>query len=264
MNEYLPEHERELISALMDGQATQDETQRAMSLLQTSDAARADWHAYHLIGDALRMPGLRSRPQDEALQVQGIRASLQSEPIPLAPAALADAAPLQRRARPRHRLGAAVAAAVAGFAVVGSAYWLTRVDADESPALMAMSMALSGGSDLRRASVDGAPSNFSAGNPGTAQGAATAVASGGFREILRLPRGPAQRPQESVQVLYSNGSATISVLMEPHRPGEHHTHAEAGDRLNTLSLQRNGQWLTLSGDVPLGTLSQFASELPAR
>jgi negative regulator of sigma E activity len=69
-------------------------------------------------------------------------------------------------------------------------------------------------------------------------------------------------PMESMQVLYSNGSATISVTVEPFRPGEHQPRAESSERLNTLSVQRQSTWLTLSGDVPLGTLQQMASAVP--
>ena len=52
--------------------------------------------------------------------------------------------------------------------------------------------------------------------------------------------------------------------MEPYRPGEHQPKVESSERLNTLSVQRQDLWLTLSGDVPLGTLQQMALAFPAR
>jgi negative regulator of sigma E activity len=69
---------------------------------------------------------------------------------------------------------------------------------------------------------------------------------------------------ESVQVLYSNGSATISVTVEPFKPGEHLPRTESSERLNTLSMQRQGSWLTLSGDVPIGTLQLMGQSLSAQ
>ena len=50
--EDFPEHE--LVSALADGQLAGDEFSRALVLLAESDQAMAAWHAYHLVGDALR------------------------------------------------------------------------------------------------------------------------------------------------------------------------------------------------------------------
>jgi len=52
------------------------------------------------------------------------------------------------------------------------------------------------------------------------------------------------------------------VLVEPFKAGEHVPHTESSERLNTLTVQRQGNWLTLSGNVPLGTLQQIASTLP--
>jgi len=82
----------------------------------------------------------------------------------------------------------------------------------------------------------------------------------GFKEVLRLPRGPADRPNEALQVLFSDGQATISVHIEPYRAGTHPV-PQPSERLNTLTLQRDGAWLTLMGDVPAATLVQFAAAL---
>jgi hypothetical protein len=204
--------------------------------------------------------------------LSAVRHAIAQEPVVLAPAALAGAEPLVGRApRPRWRLWAGAAAAVGGVAVVLSSYLLTRVDPVTWGSVVAS--VVEPADDLRRASVAGASWS---GGPGTAglsgpwSGAAAplagegASASPGFREILRLPRGPAGKPMESVQLLYSNGSATISVVVEPFQAGVHVPHTDSTDRLNTLSVQRQGKWLTLSGDVPLGTLQQMASSWPTQ
>ena len=87
-----------------------------------SDAAlRADWHAWHLIGDVLRSEDLASDPAPRStLFAPRSRSRLQAEPVVLAPApALADAAgrrfDARRRARGRWTAAGAVAA---GFVLV--------------------------------------------------------------------------------------------------------------------------------------------------
>lgn len=48
------EQDRELVSALADGQLRGEEFARAVTLTGTTVDARATWHAYHLVGDVLR------------------------------------------------------------------------------------------------------------------------------------------------------------------------------------------------------------------
>lgn len=49
---------REMISALADGQLDDGERAAAMAWVATSEEARATWHAYHVVGDALRSADL--------------------------------------------------------------------------------------------------------------------------------------------------------------------------------------------------------------
>lgn len=44
------------ISALMDGELFDDEAEALLLDLKGSEESHADWHVYHLIGDALRQP----------------------------------------------------------------------------------------------------------------------------------------------------------------------------------------------------------------
>lgn len=244
-------------SAMVDGEASPEEARRWLDDWAADDRARQDWHTYHLIGDVMRSDEMATSAARDGQLLSRVRSALQQEAVVLAPA---------RTARPRRRLWAASAAAAAGFILVGGAVLVSRVDGGSAgwgADLLALGTgaavpvsSLSGPTDdLRRASV----------NIGSTGGAPWALRTpvAGFREILRLPRGPASDPMQSVQVLYSDGTATISVQVEPFRPGEHEPKSESGQRLNALSVQREGVWLTLMGDVPLATLSQFASSMQA-
>ena len=243
---------RETTSAMVDGAASDEDIDGWLAAWSTDAQQREDWHLYHLIGDTLRSSELAGDAARDMALLQGVRRAMAQEPTVLAPAAL----PVRRRVH--RRLWSGTAAALAGVALVTASYIGTRVDVD-GPTLGGLAGGFSATpwaqEDIRRASVVGL-----GGAEALATGSAVAQQTPGpaFREILRLPRGPAARPYESVQVLYSDGSATISVELEPFREGEHVPRAEQGDRLNTLSLHRQGTWITLTGDVPLSTLHQFA------
>lgn len=96
----------EILSALSDGQATPEEVARAAAAWRDDAQARATWHRYHLIGDALRSPE-SLQTSDGAAFLQGFRARLAQEPVVLAPQApqtshhdlpaAADLASLKRR-----------------------------------------------------------------------------------------------------------------------------------------------------------------------
>lgn len=262
MAEHHDDQQRRMrVSAVMDGDLDEAELQRWLAQEAQQRDVQGDWHIYHLIGDVLRSSDLASTKEQDQRLLERVQQSLNTEPVVLAPAAAAaSVAPATRSAPIRRRLWAGSAAVVAGFAVVAAAFFTTRADFGDASVITLVS----GGQpleDIRRASI--APPGAGAANESTGMGFAGS-AQAPFREILRLPRGPAQRPMESVQVLYSNGSATISVIVEPYRQGEHVPRTEASERLNTLTVHRQDVWLTLSGDVPMGTLHQMALALPAR
>jgi sigma-E factor negative regulatory protein RseA len=98
------------LSALMDGQA--DALEPACRAWREGAAARATWHRYHLIGDALRAESLVAAPAHDAAFLQALRARLATEPVRLAP----DAG--DTRARQGWRVPVAVAASA--VLVVGS------------------------------------------------------------------------------------------------------------------------------------------------
>ncbi|MFN7572539.1 MAG: RseA family anti-sigma factor [Betaproteobacteria bacterium] len=117
---------RERLSALLDGELDATTGEHTIDALMASEAARADWADWHVVGDALRAPELAAdhRPGFEAR----LLLALAAEPVVLAPRALARRPGwLTRIVLPT----TAVAAAAALLAVV--ALPLLREDA-KSPA----------------------------------------------------------------------------------------------------------------------------------
>lgn len=140
------------LSSLMDGELPGDEADGACTLWRQDGQARADWHAWHLIGDVLRSDELAARPARDAAFLTALRVRLADEPVPLAPQALpAVEVPRQplvangtlapglvaglqpRRSRARGWL-MAPAAMAAGFLAVVGVTLVTRQSAPESDA----------------------------------------------------------------------------------------------------------------------------------
>ena len=72
----------ELVSALVDGQLRDTEFAQAMAYLERSSEARQNWHAYHVVGDAMRT-GQAAAGAHDADFVLRLRARLQQESQPL-------------------------------------------------------------------------------------------------------------------------------------------------------------------------------------
>lgn len=85
----LPEDQtrsRERLSSLMDGDCSADAVASACRHWRQDADARAQWHAYHLIGDVLRSEDLSRRSGADAEFLQAVRLRLAQEPVVLAPA----------------------------------------------------------------------------------------------------------------------------------------------------------------------------------
>jgi sigma-E factor negative regulatory protein RseA len=123
------------LSAAADGDA--DALDRACRAFRDGDSrVRADWHAYHLIGDVLRSSELAAPPAREAAFLAGFRDRFAAEPVVMAPAAVAASAASDRpmrRAASWRRPAAAVASA-AGVAVVAGVLVMARSGADSAGA----------------------------------------------------------------------------------------------------------------------------------
>jgi sigma-E factor negative regulatory protein RseA len=120
--------QRAALSALMDGDdGAADEACHAW---RGDASARADWHAYHLIGDVMRSDEHRADGARDARFLVAVRARLATEPVVLAPAPMPAATPLAR-ARSARRWMAPTAVA-AGFMAVAGALMVTRISAPDS------------------------------------------------------------------------------------------------------------------------------------
>lgn len=126
---------RETISALADGEAGVAAAASASQAWRHDADLRATWHAYHLIGDAMRSPELADAGDSERF-LQKMRARLAEEPVVLAPQAAqqvrsdaqaavsnthphSHSAPLVPVAEPlRRRMWVGPAAVAASFALV--------------------------------------------------------------------------------------------------------------------------------------------------
>jgi sigma-E factor negative regulatory protein RseA len=86
------EMNKELLSALVDGELQGQELEQALAAAE-SDEGCANWGLYHLVGDVLRSPDLAHHSQHDLLT--GLRAQLAQEPKPLQlqPAVLEQVAP---------------------------------------------------------------------------------------------------------------------------------------------------------------------------
>ena len=134
------------LSALLDGDASQ--TDRALAAWREEPAARADWHAYQVIGEAMRSDDMSCRAHHDAAFLARLRVRLADEPVILAPAALAEPQAVSSTVpvrQPGWRTAwAAPVAVAAGFIAVAGVLVVTRVAAPGGVAPEAAS-ALAGG-----------------------------------------------------------------------------------------------------------------------
>jgi sigma-E factor negative regulatory protein RseA len=133
-----PAHLSEQLSAWIDSEATDGEASELAGRWRDDANLRADWHAFHLIGDVLRSEGLASTGQHDAEFLQSLRAKLAQEPVVFAPtrpgaAEVVVASQSARRAR------ALPAAAAAVLLSVGAMLWTQQAPQEVSnrPAVLA-------------------------------------------------------------------------------------------------------------------------------
>lgn len=107
------------LSRLMDGDP--DAVGAGCSAFAADGQARADWHAYHVVGDVLRSEHLARDAAGDAAFLARLRGRLAQEPAVLAPAPVAIPRPA-----PVRRVWLASAAVAAGFMAVAAALVVTR------------------------------------------------------------------------------------------------------------------------------------------
>jgi sigma-E factor negative regulatory protein RseA len=122
------ESNRRILSALADGDATDNEAARAFQAWRDDADARSSWHAYQLIGDVLRSEDLAAEPAADEAFLVALRGRLASEPVVLAPQPRVEETPrplaaATARARSRWQGPLAMAAGflvmVGGLSIVG-------------------------------------------------------------------------------------------------------------------------------------------------
>lgn len=123
----MAEHDVELLSALKDGELSEQDASRLLGTISSDAGLRQRWHRYHVIGDALRNNHLPTTFSHDL--ASRISAALQDEPTILSPTSLQTRA---KKAREKTFVGYAVAASVAvvGFLTVGLIQ--QRLGVDES------------------------------------------------------------------------------------------------------------------------------------
>lgn len=138
-------HAGERLSSVVDGEGRHDDIDEACRRWKTDEAFRRDWETYHLIGDVLRSDELSpARPGDAAF-LQGLRARLAAEPVPLAPAPLRE-----RHPAARSRRWLAPAAMAAGVMAVGTAFVVLRPEVAGPAVGWGPQVAATPPADLRR------------------------------------------------------------------------------------------------------------------
>ncbi len=120
---------RERLSAFADGELDSRDSAATCSAWSGDPGLRADWHAWHLIGDVLRSDDLAADPRGDRRMVEAVRIRLQREPVVLAPARAVS----QPRVRPTR--WAAAGAVAAGALLVAGTFALLRPSESSSPAV---------------------------------------------------------------------------------------------------------------------------------
>ena len=146
--------EREALSALADGEAQSPEVARACAAWRDQADARANWHAYQLIGDVMRSEDLAQAGSGEAF-LKNFRERLAKEPVVLAPSAVQAQRPVQdkvvvlHQAKPlKRRAWAGPMGVAAGFVLVVGVMLSSQIlpgGPQGSDASMAQSGAMGGG-----------------------------------------------------------------------------------------------------------------------
>jgi sigma-E factor negative regulatory protein RseA len=118
---------KERLSALADGELDPAGSTASCAAWARDAALRADWHAWHLIGDVLRSEDLASQPRHDRDFCAKLRLRLQAEPVVLAPAPALAGSPGRRFDR-QARSGrcTAVSAVAAGVVLVVGTFAIVR------------------------------------------------------------------------------------------------------------------------------------------
>ena len=110
------------LSALMDGELEASAVGRICGQWRENPETRAQWHAYHLIGDVLRSEDLSADATHDAAFLAAFRQRLAQEPVVLAPTPKVPVNVVTAR-----RSWAAPAAVAAGFVAVAGVLLVSQM-----------------------------------------------------------------------------------------------------------------------------------------
>ena len=127
---------RERLSALADGELDPAASTASCAAWGQDPQLRADWHAWHLIGDVLRSDDLAADPRHDRTFSARLAARLKAEPVVLAPASLAGAVGSRFERPSRRGRWTAAGAVAAGFVLVVGTFAVVR-PGDSPPAQIA-------------------------------------------------------------------------------------------------------------------------------
>jgi len=118
---------KERLSALADGELDVAGSTASCAAWARNADLRADWHAWHLIGDVLRSEDLSSNPRHDRFFCATVRARLQWEPVVVAPMPVAaESVGRHLEAHGRSRRWTAAGAVAAGLVLVVGTFALVR------------------------------------------------------------------------------------------------------------------------------------------
>lgn len=140
------------LSALHDGEALADESDRACRVWRQDAAMREAWHTWALVGDVLRSEDLAQPARHDVEFLRRFQERLADEPVVLAPAPLQTRQAQAGRADSRSRLAllrrwTGPAAVAAGFMAVAGALVVLRMGA---PGTAPAEQLLAGGSPAKK------------------------------------------------------------------------------------------------------------------
>lgn len=245
------EQQKETLSALLDGEASEFELRRLLAEGDVEIAAQ--WRRYQLIRDV----GGSSHAGRQWLSAMPNSIAAQLEGEEIAPAPVAEhRAQTNKNEWLRPLAGFAVAASVAFVAVLGAFQW------QQSPEETAPGFVADG-----NVSNSQLPMNASSGLSNVSGSSKVAVSSLAHRwQATWVPDGFAQDASGSgVRQLYSNGQATFSVFVENSNgmPVAETTRAIGATTVasRTIALHGRSYQVTVVGAIPEATARQVAASV---
>ena len=168
----------EHLSSLADGELNSDEVAAACAGWRDSEAVRARWHSYQLIGDVLRSEDFASTASRDASFLAALRSRLAAEPVVLAPEPLPTPLPTWPAVANGGRVGGIAAttrdkrgwwmapsAVAAGFVAIAGMLMLTQAPKTGESFIASTASVVSAKAGVVLAAVPSLPASASVAEP---------------------------------------------------------------------------------------------------